>query len=78
MGNLRRPDRRQREVMRLSIVRHAFRRPLELWLLLDMAVFLEEQGWQAQTPVEERVLALVKKSGHKRMAAPSLLTERPG
>lgn len=37
---------RQREVMRLSIVRHVFRRLLELWLLLDMAVFLEEQGWQ--------------------------------
>lgn len=37
--------RRQREVMRLSVVRHAFRRPLELWLALDMAVFLEEQGW---------------------------------
>lgn len=39
---------RQREVMRLSIIRHAFRRPLELWLLLDMAVFLEEQGWQVE------------------------------
>lgn len=37
---------RQRAVMRYSIIRHAFRRPLEIWLLLDMAVFLEEQGWQ--------------------------------
>ncbi len=39
---------------------------------------LEDQEWQAQTPAEEKVLALVKKSGHKRMAAPSLLTARPG
>lgn len=37
---------RQREVMRLSLVRHAFRRPLELWMVLDMAVFLEERGWR--------------------------------
>ena len=34
---------------------------------------LEEQGWQARTPLEERVLTLVKKSGHKRQPAPSLL-----
>lgn len=37
--------RRFRELMRLSIVRHAFRRPLEIWLALDLAVFLEEQGY---------------------------------
>ena len=36
---------RQGEVMRLSIVRHAFRRALEIWLGLDLAVFLEEQGY---------------------------------
>ncbi|NLD57566.1 MAG: NAD+ synthase [Methanomicrobiales archaeon] len=34
---------------------------------------LEAQEWQARTPVEETVLALVKKSGHKRVASPSLL-----
>lgn len=34
---------------------------------------LELQGWEAKTPIEERVLALVKKSGHKRQPAPSLL-----
>lgn len=39
---------RQREVMRLSIVRHAFRRALEIWLGLDLAVFLEEQGYSAE------------------------------
>lgn len=39
---------RQREVTRLSIVRHAFRRPLEIWLALDLAVYLEEQGYSAR------------------------------
>ncbi|MDP3540323.1 MAG: methyltransferase [Azonexus sp.] len=36
---------RWRELMCLSIVRHAFRRPLEIWLALDLAVFLEQQGY---------------------------------
>ena len=36
---------RQREVMRLSIVRHAFRRALEVWLALDLAVYLAGQGY---------------------------------
>jgi len=36
---------RQGEVMRYSVLRHAFRRPLELWLLVDMAAFLEEAGY---------------------------------
>lgn len=36
---------RRHEVMRLSVVRHAFRRALELWLVLDLAVFLERQGY---------------------------------
>jgi hypothetical protein len=40
--------RRQREVMRLSIVRHAFRRSLEVWLVLDLAIFLEGQGYDVQ------------------------------
>jgi NAD+ synthase len=34
---------------------------------------LENQQWQARTSTEERVLALVKKSEHKRIAAPNLL-----
>lgn len=37
---------RQREVMRLSIARHAFRRALEVWLALDLAVYLAEQGYK--------------------------------
>jgi hypothetical protein len=36
---------RRHEVMRLSLVRHAFRRALEIWLALDLAVFLEERGY---------------------------------
>jgi len=34
---------------------------------------LEKNTWKANNPTEERVLALVIKSGHKRMTAPSLL-----
>jgi hypothetical protein len=36
---------RQREVMRLSIPRHACRRALELWLVLDLAEYLEACGY---------------------------------
>ena len=32
--------------MRLSIVRHAFRRPLEVWLALDLGLFLEGAGYE--------------------------------
>ena len=34
---------------------------------------LELQGWQATTPIEEKVLELVRKSEHKRLPAPNLL-----
>lgn len=41
---------------------------------IDMSLrALEGQNWEARTPAEERVLAMVKRSAHKRMAAPSLL-----
>lgn len=33
---------------RLELVQHLFRRPLELWLVLDIALFLEEHGYQIQ------------------------------
>lgn len=36
---------RQREVMRLSVVRNAFRRPLEVWLALDLAIRLVNDGY---------------------------------
>ncbi|WP_369742449.1 methyltransferase [Pseudidiomarina sp. PP-1MA] len=35
-------------VARLDLVRHVFRRPLELWLLLDRLEFLREHGYQAE------------------------------
>ena len=37
--------RRLREVTALETLRHAFRRPLEAWLLLDRALFLQEHGY---------------------------------
>jgi len=40
--------RRHAEVRRYELVRHLFRRPLELWLVLDYAVFLEEQGYRVR------------------------------
>ncbi len=39
---------RQREVMRLSLPRHAVRRALELWLVLDQARYLQEHGYQVR------------------------------
>nr|WP_184588173.1 methyltransferase [Pseudomonas nitritireducens] len=35
------------QVRNLELVRGLFRRPLELWLLLDRALYLEEQGYRA-------------------------------
>ena len=40
--------RRQAEVARLELVRHLFRRPLEIWLALDRLVFLEEAGFAVE------------------------------
>lgn len=40
-----RGEERRREVMRLSILRHVFRRPLEIWLALDLALRLENDGY---------------------------------
>ena len=37
---------RQRDVMRLSLVRQAFRRALEIWLVLDRALYLCEEGYE--------------------------------
>ncbi len=35
-------------VQRIELVRHVFRRPLELWLVLDRALYLEQQGYQVR------------------------------
>lgn len=42
-------DGRERlgQVKRLELVRHAFRRPLEVWLLLDRLIFMQEAGFDA-------------------------------
>jgi hypothetical protein len=39
---------RRDEVMRLSIVRHAFRRAIEVWLALDLAGYLEERAYRVE------------------------------
>lgn len=36
------------EVRNLELVRGLFRRPMEVWLLLDRALYLQEQGWQVR------------------------------
>ena len=38
--------RRQHEVMRLNLPRFAFRRAIEIWLVLDMAVHLQQIGYR--------------------------------
>ncbi|KKO45112.1 hypothetical protein WG68_11795 [Arsukibacterium ikkense] len=35
-------------VRRIELVRHLFRRPLELWLVLDRALYLQQQGYQVK------------------------------
>jgi len=40
--------RRGHEVRRHELVRHLFRRPLELWMVLDYALYLEEQGYRVR------------------------------
>lgn len=39
-------ERRRGEVRRLELVRHAFRRPLEMWLVMDLVCGFEEAGFQ--------------------------------
>ena len=38
---------RRGEVRRLELIRHAFRRALEIWLVLDLALGLEDAGFEA-------------------------------
>lgn len=40
--------RRLAEVRNLELVRGLFRRPLEIWLVLDRALFLSEQGYKVE------------------------------
>ncbi|TLF45990.1 methyltransferase [Halomonas urmiana] len=41
-------ERRRAEVTRRELVRHLFRRPLEVWLVLDRALRLEEAGFDVE------------------------------
>jgi len=41
-------ERRLAQVRRHELVRHLFRRPLELWMVFDYAIFLEEQGYRVR------------------------------
>lgn len=41
-------EARQRRLRRHELLRHLFRRPLECWLVLDYALFLQEQGYEVR------------------------------
>jgi hypothetical protein len=43
---LQRATQRAALVQRIELVRHLFRRPLELWLALDKALYLQQHGYQ--------------------------------
>ncbi len=43
---LQRAAKRAAIVQRIELVRHLFRRPLELWLALDKALYLQQHGYQ--------------------------------
>lgn len=41
-------EQRYRQVRRHELLRHLFRRPLELWMVLDYALYFEEQGYRVR------------------------------
>jgi hypothetical protein len=53
------------QVRNLELLRGLFRRPLELWLVLDRALFLQEQGYGVrlgtfcETPLTPRNLLIL-------------------
>ena len=69
---------RQREVLRLDLARLAFRRPLEIWLLLDRALFLARRGYAVglaefcdRRTTPRNVLISARRSGGTIMATPT-------
>lgn len=44
----RRGEERRTAISRMELLRHLFRRPLEIWLLFDYAMFLGERGYRVQ------------------------------
>jgi len=45
---LDRAAKRAALVLRIELIRHLFRRPLELWLVLDKALYLQQHGYQVK------------------------------
>ncbi len=45
-GFLRIGKKRKRVTERIELVRHVFRRAIEVWLVLDRALYLQQQGYQ--------------------------------
>ena len=45
---LERGKEKHQRIMRLDLLRRVFNRPLELWLVLDRALYLEEQGYDVE------------------------------
>ena len=45
---LDRAHERRVTIARIELARHIFRRPLEMWLLLDRTLFLQEQGYRVE------------------------------
>ncbi len=41
-------EQRQQQTMRLNLPRFAFRRAIEMWLVLDMACYLEQSGYNVE------------------------------
>jgi hypothetical protein len=45
---LQQAERALLQQRQLELIQHLFRRPLELWLVADLALYLQEQGYQVQ------------------------------
>ena len=47
----RKGDKRQHDVMRLQLLRQCFKRALELWLIMDMVVYLQAHGYNMKAHI---------------------------
>ena len=43
--------KRYEDVQQMEFVQHLFRRPLEVWLLLDKVLFLQQHGYQVEAGI---------------------------
>ncbi len=76
---------RRAQVRRFELVRHAFRRPLETWLVLDLALGLEERGFAvtvgrfcARTLTPRNLLILAERPGGAHVPATRCGPADPG